>query len=419
MRLYTFMGNSPAEALQKAQQVCGKDAVIVSTKELKKKSISSPALHEIVVALEDKKEESKVDIRSFKNSSKNKSDTSIMLELSTQAKELSQRVQNSPQKNELSNIQKELNNFSQSDIKKEIDELNIKLNTLLLTISDLKKSDEDLLIPPEFIPIYQKLKSSGMKKSHIDEILKESIKEMPTYMKTSPSTISRYFQVLLKKMIPIRHEKLFIDGNKKIMMLVGPTGVGKTTTLAKLAARFSMEFGKKVAIVTLDSYRIGAVEQLYTYAKMLKVPIESALDEYDFKNSLNSLEYCDIILVDTVGSSPYDRAKLSKLYNICQNENYKIDISLVISANTKLEDLDDIYSNYSILDLDNTIVTKFDESKNFGNILSYAISNSLALSYFSFGQEVPDDLNSASSEILINLLFNGFKKESFDDEFKH
>jgi len=419
MRLYTFMGNSPAEALQKAQQVCGKDAVIVSTKELKKKSISSPALHEIVVALEDKKEESKVDIRSFKNSSKNKSDTSIMLELSTQAKELSQRVQNSPQKNELSNIQKELNNFSQSDIKKEIDELNIKLNTLLLTIFDLKKSDEDLLIPPEFIPIYQKLKSSGMKKSHIDEILKESIKEMPTYMKTSPSTISRYFQVLLKKMIPIRHEKLFIDGNKKIMMLVGPTGVGKTTTLAKLAARFSMEFGKKVAIVTLDSYRIGAVEQLYTYAKMLKVPIESALDEYDFKNSLNSLEYCDIILVDTVGSSPYDRAKLSKLYNICQNENYKIDISLVISANTKLEDLDDIYSNYSILDLDNTIVTKFDESKNFGNILSYAISNSLALSYFSFGQEVPDDLNSASSEILINLLFNGFKKESFDDEFKH
>jgi len=416
MKLYTFMGNSPAEALQKAQQVCGKDAIVVSTKELKKKSISSPALHEVVVAMEDKKEDEKLDINSFKRSTTKQKDSSIMLELSTQAKELSKRVKNTPKTSELSKLQNEFETFSQNDIKKEIDELNIKLNTLLSSISTLNKDDQELPIPPEFMPIYQKLRTSGMKKSQVDEIITQSIKEMPTYMKNSSSTINRYFHVLLKKMIPIRHERLFLNSRKKVMMLVGPTGVGKTTTLAKLAARYSLEFGKKVAIVTLDSFRIGAVEQLYTYAKMLKVPIESALDEYDFKNSLSSLEYCDIILVDTIGSSPYDRAKLSKLYQISQTKDLKIDISLVISANTKVEDLDDIYENYSILDLDNTIITKFDESKNFGNIISYAISNSLALSYFSFGQQVPDDINCANSEVLVDTLFNGFKKENFLDE---
>ncbi len=407
MKLYTFMGNSPAEALQKAQEVCGKDALVVSTKQLKKKTLSSPALHEIVVALEEQKRDKNLKDNSLVSDN-------ILQELSNQAKELSKKTK--PPKEELSKLQQALERDSKGVYDKEIENLNQKLDTLTSLIQTLNiQKREDLTLPPEFATIYKELNSSGMEAFHIDMIIKKAIKEMPIYMKNSSATIKRYFQVLLAKMIPIRSEKLFLENQKKVMMLVGPTGVGKTTTLAKLAARYSMEFRKKVGIITLDSYRIGAVEQLYTYAKMMKLPIESAMDEYDFKKIVESLEYCDIILIDTIGSSQYDRDKLSKLASIYQKSNKKIDISLVLSASTKYEDLLDIYENFSILELDNAIITKFDESKTFGNIFSSLMTNSLPLSYFSYGQEVPDDLMCASSNFLVETLFAGFDKKEIAD----
>jgi len=409
MKLYTFMGNSPAEALKKAQEVCGKDALVISTKLLKKKSITSPALHEVVVALEnkDKKEDLTKQV-----------DKNVFLDLSNQAKELSKKVELSKQ--ELSKTQKHLesDNILESSLKKDIELLNEKLDSIASMVWESKKSQRsDLVIPPEFADIYTIAKNSGMAKEHLEELMRATIKQMPTYMKRSPSTVKRYFQVLLKKMIPIRDESLFLDGSKKRLILVGPTGVGKTTTLAKLAARYSfLEHSFRVGIITLDSYRIGAVEQLYTYAKMLKLPIESALDHNDFKKALDRLEYCDIILIDTIGNSPYDTQKLRKLKSILSDTECKIDTALVTSATTKLNDLREIYQNFSILDLDSLIVTKFDESKDFGNIFSLTQDSNLPLSYFGIGQEVPDDLSVATSDFLIDSILGDFKKKSSDGQ---
>jgi len=409
MKLYTFMGNSPAEALKKAQEVCGKDALVISTKLLKKKSITSPALHEVVVALEnkDKKEDLTKQV-----------DKNVFLDLSNQAKELSKKVELSKQ--ELSKTQKHLesDNNLNSSLKKDIELLNEKLDSIASMVWESKKSQRsDLVIPPEFADIYTIAKNSGMAKEHLEELMRATIKQMPTYMKRSPSTVKRYFQVLLKKMIPIRDESLFLDGSKKRLILVGPTGVGKTTTLAKLAARYSfLEHSFRVGIITLDSYRIGAVEQLYTYAKMLKLPIESALDHNDFKKALDRLEYCDIILIDTIGNSPYDTQKLRKLKSILSDTECKIDTALVTSATTKLNDLREIYQNFSILDLDSLIVTKFDESKDFGNIFSLTQDSNLPLSYFGIGQEVPDDLSVATSDFLIDSILGDFKKKSSDGQ---
>ena len=409
MKLYTFMGNSPAEALKKAQEVCGKDALVISTKLLKKKSITSPALHEVVVALEnkDKKEDLTKQV-----------DKNVFLDLSNQAKELSKKVELS--KKELSKTQKHLesDNILESSLKKDIELLNEKLDSIASMVWESKKSQRsDLVIPPEFADIYTIAKNSGMAKEHLEELMRATIKQMPTYMKRSPSTVKRYFQVLLKKMIPIRDESLFLDGSKKRLILVGPTGVGKTTTLAKLAARYSfLEHSFRVGIITLDSYRIGAVEQLYTYAKMLKLPIESALDHNDFKKALDRLEYCDIILIDTIGNSPYDTQKLRKLKSILSDTECKIDTALVTSATTKLNDLREIYQNFSILDLDSLIVTKFDESRDFGNIFSLTQDSNLPLSYFGIGQEVPDDLSVATSDFLIDSILGDFKKKSSDGQ---
>jgi flagellar biosynthesis protein FlhF len=232
-------------------------------------------------------------------------------------------------------------------------------------------------------------------------------------MRENSATVRRYFNVLLRKLLPVRHEIRANSASKKIIMLVGPTGVGKTTTLAKLAARyaFKQDVKYKVGIITLDTYRIGAVEQLMQYAKMMKLSIEAVVDPAEFKTALSSLRGCDYILIDTVGSSHYDKKKINKLSNFIKAESsLSIDISLVLSANTKYEDLKEMYNNFSSeLDIDTLIVTKLDETKCFGNMFSLLYDIKKPVSYFSTGQEVPEDLIVASSEFFVDCLLDGYK----------
>jgi flagellar biosynthesis protein FlhF len=406
MKLYTFTGNSPAEALKKAQNSCGKDAIVVSTKELKKKSLTSPAVYEVVVALEDNSPIT--DHKKDKDIEKE-----VVLDISNQAKKLSAQIPHIQRDDTLSRLKRE---NSQTDLKKlrdDIEKLHLKLNNLQEILwEERSKKDNSLIIPPEFAKIDNIVKRSGMAKEHIEEIIKRTIELMPPYMKSDPKTVERYFQVLLKKMIGIRIERDIPKGEKKVVMLVGPTGVGKTTTIAKLSARFSfLRSNYRVGLISLDSYRIGAQEQLFQYAQMMKLPIEDVIDSSEFIRALNSLSYCDLILIDTMGSSQYDRDKIYKVAKLIETTDREIDVHLVVAAPTKLEDLRDIYENFSIFKLDTLIVTKFDETNSFGNIFSLSIESRLPLSYFSTGQEVPDDLMPASSDFLIECIFNGFRSK--------
>jgi len=215
-------------------------------------------------------------------------------------------------------------------------------------------------------------------------------------------------------MIPIRRESLPAVGNKKVIMLVGPTGVGKTTSIAKLAARYSYLMKKKYkrGLVVLDTYRIGAVEQLMQYARMMKLGIETVVDPPEFASALESLRHCDYILIDTMGSSPYDRVKIEKIYE-CLNANtteYNVDVVLVMPSSIKYEDLKITYENFSSLNVDTMIFTKLDETRGFGNIFSFAYETKKPISYFSVGQEVPEDLVCANSDFLVDCLLNGFNR---------
>jgi len=396
MKLYTFSGENPAIALQKAQIACGKDALVVSTKQLQKKSLTTASLYEVVVATEEKKEPLKaIPKTATKNISQPNDD--IVLDISARAKELSSAFKKEEKATPVvhNNTQEEI-----FKIQENLKALNQKLHTLQEVLwEDKSEKRAHLAIPPEFATIYNIAKKSGMSQEHLDTIMKITLEQMPSYMKNTPKTIERYFQVLLKKMIGIRIEREIPKGEKKIVMLVGPTGVGKTTTLAKLAARFSFtEYHHKVGIITLDTYRIGALEQLFQYATMMKLPIEDVVDTEDFKRALDRLSYCDLILIDTVGTSQYDREKLLKISHFLESSSRSIDVNLVVAASTKLGDLREIHDSFSFLNPDTMIVTKFDETKSFGNIFSLASETTLPLSYFSFGQEVPDDMMPASSD---------------------
>jgi flagellar biosynthesis protein FlhF len=406
MALKTFTGQTMQEAMAKVKATVGEDALIVSNREIKRKTLTTPGLYEIVVKVEE-------EIKPTKKEKKNSFENDVMLKISEAAKEINS-ISNSTdksQKNIVSNVS--ANVVEIKELQKEIKEITNNMKLLQATVWDLNAPKrENLIIPPEFSEIYAVAKNSGMNKAHLDEIMELTLKHMPVKMRKSPITIKRYFNTLLKKMIPIRHEKEFAVGQKKIMMFVGPTGVGKTTTIAKLAARYAFKKQRKykVGIITLDTYRIGAVEQLMTYARMMKLSIEAVVDPDDFSEALYKLKNNDIILIDTVGSSQHDKDKVDRLNQFLNISTFaSIDVNLVMSATTKYEDLKDIYNNFSILPIDTCIFTKLDETTSLGNIFSLIYSVKKPISYLSIGQEVPDDLMVADSDYLVNKILKDIK----------
>ena len=303
------------------------------------------------------------------------------------------------------------------DVAKQVSVLSEKIGLITDMIWDEKAPNRNnLSIPPEFASIYKLAKQSGMKEEHLEAIMQTTLENLPVSMKSNPTAVKRYFYSLLRNMLPCRKE--LGDKKQRIMMLVGPTGVGKTTTLAKLAARFAYGNEKryKTGIITLDTYRIGAVEQLFQYAKMMKLPILDVIEVEDFQNAIKQLSYCDVILIDTTGNSQYDKEKLERLDKFLKHSSAKIDVNLVLSAGSKVEDLIEIYNGFSFLEIDTLIITKFDETKIFGNVFSLIYETNTPVSYFSVGQEVPDDLVEAKSEFLVECVFDGFTKQKASDE---
>ena len=412
MKLKTFTAPTYTEALNKVKEELGDDVVIVSSKEIKKKTLTSQGLYEIVVAVEEDTIKPRKKITSDEEHVKE-----VMLKLSSAAKEISSLSKdessfdyNSAKKN-IPLCNNPLEPPKSEDIavlKNQISQIADTLKFLQATVWDMVNKN-DLELPPEFSEIYALSRASGMSKKHLDEIMKLTIKYMPLKMRKNRETIKRYFHTLLKKMVPIRVEREIRPPHKKIMMFVGPTGVGKTTTIAKLAARYAYKLSQrhKVGIITLDTYRIGAVEQLMTYAKMMRLPIETVVDPNDFGEALNSLRHNDYILIDTVGSSQHDKEKIEKLKSFLKVDTFaEININLVLSAVTKYEDLVDICNNFSILPIDTFVFTKLDETKTYGNIFSLLLDTKKPVSYFSIGQEVPDDLMEAGADYLLKGILN-------------
>jgi flagellar biosynthesis protein FlhF len=409
LKLKTFTAPTYSEALNKVKSELGDDVVIVSSKEIKKKTLTSPGLYEIVVAIE----EETIKPRRKANSDEEHA-REVMLKLSEASKEISKISKETQQnsgfipKKAAKNPLEPQNSEEIKALKNQISEIADTLKFLQATVWDMVNKNE-LELPPEFSEIYALSRASGMSEKHLDEIMRLTIKYMPLKMRKNRETIKRYFHTLLKKMIPIRIEREVRPPHKKIMMFVGPTGVGKTTTIAKLAARYAYKLSQrhKVGIITLDTYRIGAVEQLMTYAKMMRLPIETVVDPSDFGDALNSLRHNDYILIDTVGSSQHDKEKIEKLKSFLKVDTFaEININLVLSAVTKYEDLLDIYNNFSILPIDTFVFTKLDETKTYGNIFSLLLDTKKPVSYYSIGQEVPYDLMEANADYLLKGILN-------------
>jgi flagellar biosynthesis protein FlhF len=189
----------------------------------------------------------------------------------------------------------------------------------------------------------------------------------------------------------------------KIIALVGPTGVGKTTTTAKLAAMYAMHKGAKVALVTTDNFRVGAFEQLKTYSKIMGVPLEIAVTSQELANATETHSDKDLIIIDTAGRSPKDHGRLDELKALLDS-GLDIEMHLCLSATTRDKELSDAIANFSILPISSLLFTKLDEAENLGSIVNTHHRSKLPLSYFTNGQMVPEDIVVATPRKLANLV---------------
>ncbi|GAB7025841.1 flagellar biosynthesis protein FlhF [Geotalea toluenoxydans] len=213
------------------------------------------------------------------------------------------------------------------------------------------------------------------------------------------------FAGIIKCSGPLRLRKT----GPRIMATVGPTGVGKTTTIAKLAAMYALNRGARVAMVTTDNFRVGAVEQLKTYSKIMDVPLEVAATAKELEAVLAKHADKDLILIDTAGRSPKDREKLEEL-KVYLESCPGIETYLCISATTRDREMNEIVAQYSLLPITRLLFTKLDESESYGCIVNAQVRNRFPLSYFTTGQKVPEDIEVATARKLANLVLRETEK---------
>jgi len=176
-----------------------------------------------------------------------------------------------------------------------------------------------------------------------------------------------------------------------ILAFIGPTGVGKTTTIAKLAANFALYHGLKIALITIDTYRIGAVAQLKTYGDIIGVNVEAVMTPQELRETVRNYKHCDLILVDTAGRSAKNTEQIAELKTFLDAIR-PLEIYLVLDVNTKNKDLISIVEKYSVLKYSKLVFTKADETYSLGSILNVVDATELPVAYVTNGQNVPDDI---------------------------
>ncbi|QEM69869.1 flagellar biosynthesis protein FlhF [Geobacter sp. FeAm09] len=253
---------------------------------------------------------------------------------------------------------------------------------------------------PEDSPLARELVQSGISTDLIRRIL-DTLNALPGEdgSQSLKSRLGATFSKLIKFAGTLKMRK----NSPRIIALVGPTGVGKTTTTAKLAAMYALNRGNKVALITMDIFRVGAVEQLKTYSRIMGIPLEVASTPKELEKAVEKHSACDLIFIDTAGRSHKDKEKLDEMKNFLDNKT-PIEVYLCLSATTKDRELEEILNRFKIFQVSKVVFTKIDESESFGNMVNLLMKDNLQIAYFTTGQRVPEDIEVATSAKLADMI---------------
>lgn len=257
--------------------------------------------------------------------------------------------------------------------------------------------------PDEMQPLLSHLKKQNLSDSFITEIADVIYSDMK--VKKTDFTIQEQREIV-KELLVKKFGNLPFGGitfNNKYINVLGPTGVGKTTTIAKIAAQALLTNKKKVGFITTDTYRIAAIEQLRTYANLLQAPVEIVYSAEDFAKAIKKFEDLDLVFIDTAGRN-YKEVKFVEELTRLIDFSLDMESFLVLSMTSKEEDMQTIVEQFRSFAIEKLIFTKADETSSIGAIFNLMQDYSLGVAYYTDGQEVPEDLTIASLNKLVHLL---------------
>lgn len=367
--------------MYKLKRELGSEAVILHTRKIKKSGFLGffkKPLFEVVAAIDDERELNNV---SYKNKSIEKA-----------PKMKSELFKNT------SNQQNEIN----SEIKK----LREKMEDFIENFDT--KTNESRKLPNKLCNLHELLVKNGVEDFIANNILDD------LNQRVNISNKDEYaLKEILKYDIQVylgEPSSIMMNNKQRIIFFIGPTGVGKTTTLAKIAAQYALEHPNKLGLITADTYRIGAVEQLKIYSEILHVPLKIIYDTKEIYSALSKFKDKEVIMIDTAGRNHRDNEMIGQIKQMIETVNNK-EIYLVLSATTNYQTIQSIIKQYSFIDDYKIIFTKIDEADNLGIILNTKFFSKKRLSYITTGQKVPEDIEIANVDKITKILTGELQHE--------
>ncbi|MGO9470792.1 MAG: flagellar biosynthesis protein FlhF [Isosphaeraceae bacterium] len=279
-----------------------------------------------------------------------------------------------------------------------------RLHAMVETLSRHGRIDHlvpDLPIP--LIPTYSQLIEADVSEILARRLIEHVAECLETDQLDDVESIHATLRDAIEQCIPIAPPIQAVAGTRRVVALVGPTGVGKTTTVAKLAANFKLTRGVRVGLVTVDTYRIAAVEQLRTYAEIIDLPLAVVNSPIEMPRAIDDLGAVDLIFIDTAGRSPRDEVKIRELGEFLL-QGRPDEVHLVLSAVADERSLRAAIERFAPVQIDRLILTKLDEADSLGGFLAVLASSTRPLSYVTTGQAVPDDIEPADRKRLARLI---------------
>ncbi len=385
MNIKRYIGKTTHEAMARVKKDLGSDAVILHTRKIKQKGIKgwfSKPLIEVMAAVEKKEEP-------------------------VMPKALQDALLNSVKQAESdSAYQREI-----GELKAQVSDLTQLVEGVVKTMAEKQATDQTATeetaekVTEVEQSVIAKLRSENVNQAVLDEITKR-VSALLGEDVVDEAAYAEQVKLIVRDMIGIAYNIENIENRRQIYYFVGPTGVGKTTTLAKIAAKLSLVDGKKVALITADTYRIAAVDQLRTYSEILSIPLDVVYEVADLVKVLEKKQDYDYVLIDTAGRNH----KLEEAHRDLKDfidETSKAQVFLVMSLTSSTRDIESILNSYSFLKDYKLIFTKIDEAETLGNLLNAKYISNKPIAYITNGQSVPDDIVIADAARLTTALLGG------------
>lgn len=411
MIIKKFLGKTEEEAVEAAKKELGEGVVIMNVRQVKPKGLFAAFKSkqiEVTVALEDEREP----VRPARREPERQAEPKAASEAAPGA-------------------QRNVDMSSQSSIEKKLDSLQTLLENQLKQNESAEKSDrtaderengeESDKAGAEKNPeqekddeqekfirlLYNTMIENEVAEKYANQILEDVDRNR------KPNTPFDYILANIYQKIILKFGKS--DGiqpaakGPRVVFFIGPTGVGKTTTIAKLASNFAVEEKKKTALLTADTYRIAAAEQLRTYAQILEVPFRVIYSQEELQAAAESFKEYDYIFVDTAGHSHQNEEQLKQMKSYLEvlGDKVQTQIFLVLSATTKYRDLLKIADNYKEIADYQLIFTKLDETTTLGNLLNLKLHADTPIAYITYGQNVPNDIEKFNPQKTVKQLLGG------------